>query len=799
MKRISLAVTLACMAMVMPSFGQPTDEPRLIQVLQSGASAADKEDACRRLKQIGTVKSVPALAILLTDEHLYQSACDALETMPAVEAAQALQAALKTSGGKPKAGIIHSLDERRYRPAAADLAQLLSDSDSLIATSAARALGRIGGNEARRPLQQSLKTAVEPVRSAVVDGLLDCASQLLAAGNVAEARQIFQQFDDAKEKEQVRVAAYAGLIRAGEDRALDLTISGITSADSARQMAALRLAKEIRDAKATAAFTNLLAGSSPPMQIALLRLLQQRGDVTAAPAVFTAARNPDSTVRVAAIVALGRLGDATMVSLLANAATSNDETEQKAARLALTELRRGNVADTMIALLSSASPGAQVELIRALAIRMDTASAPRLLELARTDNASARRAALRGLEQLADGSNLPALVNLLEQAKDESSRAEVLSVFESLADRTSDIRTLDVKPLVQALTTTDAPTRIALLQAGAFFADAGLRDAFRAALKDTNNLVRAAAARSLCNSRDAQLMPDLLALAKSAPELNLRALALEGYVRLVGDSDVTFPAGRRAQMLSAAYELATRAAEKKLILSALATAPNLESLQLATRAGNEPDLKTEAEIARARIAKALLTSESTAATTALRGLAEQGGNSEVRTNAQMILKQFDSGWLYAGPYRRAGLECPALFDVAFTPEQLDANPVEWRRAAGTADLSRPNEVDLQSVVAGDHCVVYLKTRVYSPAALPARFEIGSDDGIKLWVNGALIHANNAVRGLVPGSDRVNGTLRQGWNDLFAKITQSTAGCGMILNIVNPDGSKISGLRFDPGD
>jgi HEAT repeat protein len=784
------------MVMVMPSFAQPTDEPRLIQVLQSGVSAADKEDACRRLKQIGTVKSIPALATLLTDEHLYQSACNALETMSAVEAAQALQAALKTSAGKPKVGIIHSLGERRYRPATGELAQLLNDPDSLVAASAARALGRIGGNEASRPLRQSLSTAVEPDRSAIVDALLDCGSQLLVAGNVAEARQIFQQFADAREKEQIRVAAYAGLIRAGEDRALDLTISGIKSTDAARQMAALRLAAEIRDAKATAAFTNLLTTATPSLQIALLRLLQQRGDAAAAPAVCTAARNPDSTERVAAIVALGSLGDATMVSLLANAATSNDEAEQKAARLALTELHRGNVADTMIALLSSASPGVQVELIRALTTRMDKASAPRLLELARTDNDSARRAALRGLEQLADGSNLPALVTLLEQAKDESARAEVLSVFESLADRTSDIRTLNVDALVQGLATTNAPTRVALLQASAFFADAGLRDAFRAGLKDTDNLVRAAAARSLCNSRDAQLMPELLELAKGSSELNLRALALEGYVRLVRESEASFPVGRRVQMLSAAYELASRPQEKKLILSALATAPNLESLQLTTRARSQPDIQTEAEVAGAHIAKALLPSEPIAATTALRQLSEQASRPDLRTNAQSILKQFDSGWLYAGPYRQAGLECPALFDIAFAPEQQTADSVEWRRAAGTGDLARRGEVDLRGVVGGDHCVVYLKTRVFSPIALPVLFEIGSDDGIKLWVNGELVHANNAVRGLVPGNDRVNGSLRQGWNDLLAKITQSTAGCGMILKIANTDGLEISGLRFE---
>jgi HEAT repeat protein len=711
------------------------------------------------------------------------------------EVARSLHAGLKTNTGKSQAAIIHSLGERQYGPAVKDLAELLRDSDSLVAGAAARALGRIGGEESVRFLQQSLATAKEPVRSAMVDALLDCASLLLANGKPAEARKIYQRFSDPKESENVRTGAYAGLIRTAErGQALELVIAGLTSSDAAKQAAALRLAGEVKDPKATPAFTNLLPTAAQPMQIALLRLLQQRGDAAAAPAVFTAAQNPDSAVRVAAIAALGTLGDASNVSLLANAATSRDEAEQKAARQSLTELRRGDVADTMIAQLTTAGPSVQVELIRGLTARMDKSSAPRLLELAQAENVNARRTALRGLEQLADGAHLPALVKLLERAKDDSARTGIQSVFESLADRTPAGQKLNVTAITQGLNTTDVPTRIALLEVSAFFADTRLRAAFRAALQDTNVLVRAAAERALCNSRDVKLMPELLVLAKTSTESNLRSLALEGYARLVGEDDAYFPVGRRVQLLWSAYELATRAEEKRLILSKLATAPNLESLQLATRANDEPEIKTEAEVAGTRIAKALLAFEPTAATTALRRLAEQGSNANVQAGARSILKQFDSGWVYAGPHGRKGLEAMALFDIEFAPERRE---VEWRRAPGTADLSRPGEVDLLSIANREHGVMYLKTRVFVPAAQAVLFEIGSDDGIKLWVNGEVIHTNNTIRGLTPGADRVSGKLRQGWNDLFAKITQATAGFGMILNIKTPTGAEISGLRFNP--
>jgi hypothetical protein len=60
----------------------------------------------------------------------------------------------------------------------------------------------------------------------------------------------------------------------------------------------------------------------------------------------------------------------------------------------------------------------------------------------------------------------------------------------------------------------------------------------------------------------------------------------------------------------------------------------------------------------------------------------------------------------------------------------------------------------------------------------------------------LVHANNAVRGLAPGQDQAKGRLRQGWNDLLAKITQHTVGCGLILQITAEDRTAVPGLRSE---
>ena len=75
------------------------DEAGQISVLQSPSSPQQKDAACVWLKRNGTAKSVPALAALLTDEQLSQSARYALESMPGPEAGDALIAALAQTSG----------------------------------------------------------------------------------------------------------------------------------------------------------------------------------------------------------------------------------------------------------------------------------------------------------------------------------------------------------------------------------------------------------------------------------------------------------------------------------------------------------------------------------------------------------------------------------------------------------------------------------------------------------------------------------------------------------------------------
>jgi hypothetical protein len=102
---------------------------------------------------------------------------------------------------------------------------------------------------------------------------------------------------------------------------------------------------------------------------------------------------------------------------------------------------------------------------------------------------------------------------------------------------------------------------------------------------------------------------------------------------------------------------------------------------------------------------------------------------------------------------------------------------------------------LLKILGGEQCVAYARTRVYSQQNQPCLFELGTDDGVKLWVNGELVHAHNIARPLQPGSDKVKAALKAGWNDLLLKVTQNNLGWEFCVRLVKPDGSHIDGLQF----
>jgi len=131
------------------------DEARQIAVLQGDASPAQKDAACARLKRIGAAPSVPrSRRCSQTSNSPLGPLCARIHAGSGSR--PGARGRVDQTSGLLKAGLVHSLGERHEASAVPALAKLLGDSDAVVASPAAVALGKIGGPGAAQALQAAL-------------------------------------------------------------------------------------------------------------------------------------------------------------------------------------------------------------------------------------------------------------------------------------------------------------------------------------------------------------------------------------------------------------------------------------------------------------------------------------------------------------------------------------------------------------------------------------------------------------------------------------------------------------------
>jgi HEAT repeat protein len=779
------------------------EEDNLIRVLQSNASPAEKDAACARLKFIGTARAVPALSTLLTDDQLSHSARYALEAMHLADAETALLGSLNKTRGLTKIGIINSLGVRGEPRAVPALSALARSSDTPFAFAAARALGQIDDPAAMKSLQDLAGHSTGAVHLAAVDGLLSGANRLLASGKSAQALPLFEMIYNAPEPEQVRVGAFRGMIIASGNDGLSQMVKAIEGPPSPEQSAALQLVRDVQAPNATRELGRLLPKVGMPVQIALVEGLEQRGDPAAAGDLVALMGNAMPEVRPSIISALGSLGDASVVPMLAGFATSGNAAEQSAARQALNNLNRGDVTEALVNQLANETSGVQAEVTRALGNRGDRAAVPRLFELAQQTNNTVRIAALQALAQLAQPDDLGPLVQLVLSAKDPPARVEAADAVNTAYQRLAGSgREVPVAPLVTGLKTGSPEARAALLPACSSLTQPDVRVALRTGLEDPNPQVREAAVRALCDTVDRELLDDLVNVARTTKEENFRSLAISAGVRVATQEEgIKISREQQITVLKALLQVATSPAQKRVVLAGLSETPVLEALNLVDPLVDDPGVHNEAARAAIKIGTALPSMQAQEALAVLNKALGAAGDDQTRQALQAAISKIEASadyitdWQVAGPYREAGKDYQALFDVVFPAEVGEGADVVWKPLPAATDTARPWVMDLLKALGGcEQCAAYARTWIHSDQDVAARLELGSDDGMKVWLNDKQVYALNTARPLTPGSDKVDVNLHSGWNRLMLKITQNNLGWEFCARFVKPDGSHLPGLQ-----
>ncbi|HEX4131198.1 MAG TPA: HEAT repeat domain-containing protein [Pirellulales bacterium] len=341
--------------------------------------------------------------------------------------------------------------------------------------------------------------------------------------------------------------------------------------------------EQVRTADGGAATTRLFAEQlptlSPAAQVGLLSALGDRGDAVARPAVLALYESSqDETVRAAALSALGQLGDsADLLPLLVRALGSKSPAEQAAARRSLTTMRGDTVTQAIAQQMPSAEPAQKAALIEVLAARWARKEVPAFLTAAVDDSSPVRTAAMAALGQLANSSQiaamLPGVLKAAKGAERDAAEKDVALVCSRINDdgerATALIRSLDTIDTAQRDQLLGLMGRVGGKKLIKFVADIATCD---------DPVRRKLGIDALSKWPDASVADQLLDIAEKTKDPAERTQAFQGFVKISAARDKRSDKQRLDRMKQAMKEARTPA-EQTLVINRSRTAYDVDTLR----------------------------------------------------------------------------------------------------------------------------------------------------------------------------------------------------------------------------
>ena len=162
---------------------------------------------------------------------------------------------------------------------------------------------------------------------------------------------------------------------------------------------------------------------------------------------------------------------------------------------------------------------------------------------------------------------------------------------------------------------------------------------------------------------------------------------------------------------------------------------------------------------------------------------------------------FVKRYMILGPFSKAdankvlptaSTQNPLNLDQTYTGS--DGKTMRWREAStkpsGMLDF-RAN-IGMMTGVVG-----YAVSYVYTAEDMDTVLLLGSDETVKVWLNGTEIHRKRTYRRITPDADTIPCQLKAGWNEVLCSVEQNSWTWALYLRFTDADGVlKYSAVR-DP--
>lgn len=586
--------------------GAETERAMVAQALIDALnSASDKEIQAFLISELqlaGKDEAVAPLKAFLADDRLFEPAIRALQANPSPAAITALAEALPGSVGAPHLSLVKALGDLRCGSALPVLLADAAGEDATLRRAALYALANIGAPEAEPLLIQAAQAQEPCERSEMTNFLLRYAERRAELADAAACEKICRMLltpRSAPQESNIPCAALSVLVSVkGKDAMGDL-LDAMDSPDKDFRCSALRLAKRMEGAEITKQWVKKLKKSSPDIRPEIIAMLGDRRDTIGVLAVLDALKDPNAATRLAAIDAAARIGGPKVLPAFIKALiAATDPSEIAALKQALLQLPGEKVTDSVEAALldmPSASRAAGIEIIaaRRAAKHLET-----IFDLTGNADPVIRNAALTALGNLASGSDIPQLIDLLLSAATEEDRAaahqSTVAVAKSIAPASQ-----QAAAIIEALQKVSADRKAALLNVLVDVEGDAALHSVAAETDSADAVVKAAAVAALAKWHDVSATTDLLRFAAGTQDAALRDTALTGYVRLARTSPIA--AEDKIWLYAQGFAALSDPACRKALLEGLADVNTLGALKQAAALLDDPALQTDAAAACARI------------------------------------------------------------------------------------------------------------------------------------------------------------------------------------------------------
>lgn len=620
-------------------------EAKLAAALQSNITPAGRDFICRQLAVIGTGKSVPALSAMLMDPQTTNMARYALEKIGGNAADEALvNAAQKTKDKDVLIGIITTLGARKSDSVISLSKQLLTDTaDPAAAEAVVQSLGTVGTEAAATELIRMQPRLTGAALKRWPDAMLRCADAMQKAGQKPQAVAMYQKLYQSQSSSIVKASAlraWAGLDAAAVESLLNPLILG---SDTVMRSAAIQsLVFMGHNPSFLKTVTSSASSLSPDAQIELVTAMPGTSREIGCSLAVSLLGSEHESVRIAAYQAMEQTVDKSVIETLArSAAQAQNRAERQAAQEALYRIA-GKDVDVAILQKIAAFKTTQddeaviVELIKATVGRQIKDAPQVLLAAAGSDNDKVSTESVRALQSLAGPEYAAKMTELLISKPGTATENALVVVARKIPNRDDRAEILlDQYPKMSGKEQVQASLLSVMGKLGDVHTVSLLKNEF----KSSNPTLRQAAFRAMTDWPGDDFIDTMkiLAAQKDADPKNT-ILAYRAYVRMLGDSVTDANRGSRVDALLAAYPMAGRLEEKKLLIGTMGRFDDVRILTFLQKEMAAADLKAEAQAGMIQICEKMPAKNRSAVKPVLEALIADSATASIKEKAEELLK-----------------------------------------------------------------------------------------------------------------------------------------------------------------